>query len=142
MKCIEKLSWRVLDIYRFYSLSKYNCLLTIGNPIVTLTKMNSRSMCAAHILRSTQHTCRVHMCKMCTNCTHAYKICAACICFVCVHIVTTQTYAAGCMCANCTLYAHFILCTDSRKFNLAPSNSTNIHFTSSLISIAMKLLDK
>ena len=28
------------------------------------------------------------------------------------------------------------------KFNLAPSNSTNIHFTSSLISIAMKMLDK
>ena len=78
-----------------------------------LTKMDSRSMCAAHILRSTQHTCRVHMCKMCTNCTRAYKIRAACICFVCVHIVTMQTYAS-CMCANCTLYAHFILCTDSR----------------------------
>ena len=28
------------------------------------------------------------------------------------------------------------------KFNLAPSNSTNIHFTSSLFSIAMKMLDK
>ena len=70
-------------------------------------------MCAAHILRSTQHTCRVHMCKMCTNCTRAYKIRAACICFVCVHIVTMQTYSS-CMCANCTLYAHFILCTDSR----------------------------
>ena len=28
------------------------------------------------------------------------------------------------------------------KFNLAPSNSTNIHFTSSLISIAMKMLNK
>ena len=119
-------------------------------------------MCAAHILRSTQHTCRVHMCKMCT---HVYKIRAACICFVCVHIVTMQTYA-GCMCANCTLSTHFILCTvaihiikglselyiyfphknyillsvvvslkNVHKFNLALSNSTNIHFTSSLIYI-------
>ena len=34
-------------------------------------------------------------------------------CFVRVRIVTMQTYAS-CMCANCTLYAHFILCTDSR----------------------------
>ena len=33
-----------------------------------------------------------------------------------------------------TIYYH--------RFNLAPSNSTNIHFTSSLISIAMKMLDK
>ena len=53
--------------------------LELANNIMhTLTKMDSCSMCAAHILRSTQHTCRVHMCKMWTNCTHAYKIRAAC----------------------------------------------------------------
>ena len=38
------------------------------------------------------------------------------------------------------LYIYFPL-KNVHKFNLAPSNSTNIHFTSSLISIAMKLLD-
>ena len=42
------------------------------------------AMCAAHILRTMQHTCRVHMC------TNVYKICAACISFVCVHIVTAK----------------------------------------------------
>ena len=58
-------------------------------------------MCAAHILRQSAHVQNVHT---------VYKIRAACIFFVSVHIVTY----AGCMCANCKLSAHFILCTDSR----------------------------
>ena len=100
----------VVCVHTVYNLRRINAARNMVISCVSLTKMDSRSMCAAHILRSTQHTCRVHMC---TNCTRAYKIRAACICFVCVHIVTMQTYAS-CMCANCTLYAHFILCTDSR----------------------------